>query len=108
MRRTSPWALNTLAFEKGEPPAALPQPGRPRHLANEVDADAVAALEAAVVEAYEPVSHRYYRLKARDMGRKTLDYWDRNALAHRLHRLYDRVEARGPRCWKASPPRLAR
>ncbi len=74
-------SLNTLAFEKQvedrwrkyETPAAA------RHLANEVDADAVEALEAAVVEAYPSVSHRYYALKAKVMGRKSLDYWDRNA-----------------------------
>jgi oligoendopeptidase F len=39
----------------------------------------VDALEAAVVEGYEAVSHRYYRLKARVMGRTHLDHWDRNA-----------------------------
>jgi oligoendopeptidase F len=39
-----------------------PTPAASRHIANEVHADAVAALEAAVVEAFEPVSHRYYRL----------------------------------------------
>ena len=74
-------SLNTLAFEKQvedrwrkyETPAAS------RHLANEVDADAVEALEAAVVESYPSVAHRYYALKAKVMGRKTLDYWDRNA-----------------------------
>jgi oligoendopeptidase F len=91
-------ALNTLAFEKQVEDRwrSYPDPAASRHLANEVDADAVAALEAAVVEAYEPVSHRYYRLKAKDMGRKTLDYWDRNApLTAAKPRLYDWDEARG-------------
>jgi oligoendopeptidase F len=91
-------ALNTLAFEKQVEDRwrRYPDPAASRHLANEVDADAVAALEAAVVEAYEPVSHRYYRLKAKDMGRKTLDYWDRNApLTAARPRLYDWDEARG-------------
>jgi oligoendopeptidase F len=73
--------LNTLAFEKQVEDRwrKYPDPASSRHLANEVDADAVAALEAAVVEAYEPVSHRYYQLKARVMGRDHLDHWDRNA-----------------------------
>jgi oligoendopeptidase F len=73
--------LNTLAFEKQVEDRwrKYPDPAASRHLANEVDADAVAALEAAVVEAYEPISHRYYRLKARVMGRDHLDHWDRNA-----------------------------
>ena len=73
--------LNTLAFEKQVEDRwrKYPDPAASRHLANEVHADAVAALEAAVVEAYEPVSHRYYRLKAKAMGREVLDQWDRNA-----------------------------
>jgi len=73
--------LNTLAFEKQVEDRwrKYPDPAAARHLSNEVDADAVAALEAAVVESYESVSHRYYRLKAQAMGRKTLDHWDRNA-----------------------------
>ena len=74
-------SLNTLAFEKQVEDRwrRYASPAAARHLANEVDADAVEALEAAVVEAYPKVSHRYYALKARVMGRKTLDYWDRNA-----------------------------
>ncbi len=73
--------LNTLAFEKQVEDRwrKYPDPAASRHIANEVDADAVAALEAAVVESYESVSHRYYRLKAKVMGKKTLDQWDRNA-----------------------------
>ena len=73
--------LNTLAFEKlvEDRWRKYPDPAASRHVANEVDAEAVAALEAAVVEAYEPVSHRYYRLKARAMGRDYLNHWDRNA-----------------------------
>jgi oligoendopeptidase F len=73
--------LNTLAFEKQVEDRwrKYSDPAAARHLSNEVDADAVAALEAAVVESYETVSHRYYRLKAKAMGRKTLDHWDRNA-----------------------------
>jgi oligoendopeptidase F len=39
----------------------------------------VDALVEAVVEGYERVSHRYYRLKARAMGKDVLDHWDRNA-----------------------------
>jgi oligoendopeptidase F len=82
-QRTPTLALcfNTLAFEKQVEDRwrKYPDPAASRHIANEVHADAVAALEAAVVEAYEPVSHRYYRLKARAMGRDLLDQWDRNA-----------------------------
>jgi oligoendopeptidase F len=73
--------LNTLAFEKQVEDRwrRYATPASARHIANEVDAEAVDALEAAVVEAYPALSHRYYRLKARAMGVKALDYWDRNA-----------------------------
>ncbi len=73
--------LNTLAFEKQVEDRwrRYPDPASGRHLANEVDAESVAALEAAVVDSYASVSHRYYRLKARAMGRDQLDHWDRNA-----------------------------
>ncbi|MES2340288.1 MAG: M3 family oligoendopeptidase [Pseudomonadota bacterium] len=91
-------AMNTLAFEKQVEDRwrKYPSPAASRHIANEVDADAVEALEAAVVEAYPAVSHRYYALKARLMGRKTLDYWDRNApLDTGAQRTYDWGQAKG-------------
>ena len=91
-------SMNTLAFEKQVEDRwrKYPDPAASRHLANEVDADAVQALEAAVVEAYPSVSHRYYALKAKVMGRKTLDYWDRNApLDTAAPRTYGWDEARG-------------
>lgn len=73
--------LNTIAFEKQVEDRwrKFAAPAQSRHLANEVDADAVEALEQAVVESYPATSHRYYALKAKVMGRKALDYWDRNA-----------------------------
>lgn len=90
--------LNTLAFEKQVEDRwrKYPDPAAARHLANEVDADAVAALEAAVVESYASVSHRYYALKAKVMGREKLDHWDRNApLDESQPRTYAWDEARG-------------
>jgi len=73
--------LNTLAFEKQVEDRwrLYPSPAASRHIANEVDAAAVEALEAAVADGYERVSHRYYRLKAKVMGLEALNYWDRNA-----------------------------
>jgi len=74
-------AFNTLAFEKQVEDRwrRYATPAASRHVANEVDAEAVAALEAAVVASYPRLSHRYYALKARVMGRRQLDHWDRNA-----------------------------
>ena len=90
--------LNTLAFEKQVEDRwrKYPDPAAARHLANEVDAASVDALEQAVVEAYPSVSHRYYRLKAKVMGREALDHWDRNApLDTAPPRLYGWDEAKG-------------
>lgn len=90
--------LNTLAFEKQVEDRwrKYPTPAASRHIANEVDADAVEALEAAVVEAYPRVSHRYYQLKAKAMGLKALNYWDRNApLEVSAPRTYDWNAAQG-------------
>ena len=73
--------FNTLAFEKQVEDRwrKFPDPARSRHLANEVDPEAVQALEEAVVEHYPRLSHRYYALKAKALGKSALDYWDRNA-----------------------------
>jgi oligoendopeptidase F len=73
--------LNTVAQEKQVEDRwrKFEYPAASRHLANEVDGEAVDALEAAVVEAYPRVSHRYYALKAKLMGKRVLDQWDRNA-----------------------------
>jgi oligoendopeptidase F len=50
-----------------------------RHLANRVEPEVVEALVAAVRAAYPKLSHRYYGLKAKWFGKKSLPYWDRNA-----------------------------
>ncbi|MGB0084354.1 MAG: M3 family oligoendopeptidase [Rhodomicrobiaceae bacterium] len=50
-----------------------------RHLANNVEPEVVEALVAAVREHYPRISHRYYALKARWLGKDRLEFWDRNA-----------------------------
>jgi len=50
-----------------------------RHLGNRVEREVVDALVAAVRDAYPRLSHRYYAMKAKWLGKKTLMYWDRNA-----------------------------
>ena len=89
--------LNTVAAEKQVEDRwrKFAGPAASRHLGNEVDGEAVDALEQAVVAAYPTVSHRYYRLKARLMGVKTLNHWDRNApLTGAAPRLYAWSEAK--------------
>ena len=50
-----------------------------RHLSNQVEPEVVEALVSAVRAAYPNLSHRYYALKAKWFGKKSLPYWDRNA-----------------------------
>lgn len=56
-----------------------PAPESYRHLSNCVEPEVVQALTDAVTAAYPRLSHRYYALKARWMGKRQLDWWDRNA-----------------------------
>lgn len=50
-----------------------------RHLSNRVEPEVVDALVAAAREAYPRLSHRYYKMKAKWLGKKKLMYYDRNA-----------------------------
>lgn len=50
-----------------------------RHLANRVEREVVEALVTSVRESFPRLSHRYYALKARWLGKDHLDHWDRNA-----------------------------
>ncbi len=50
-----------------------------RHLSNRVEPEVVDALVESVRAAYPRLSHRYYKLKAKWFGRKSLPHWDRNA-----------------------------
>lgn len=89
--------LNTLAFEKqvDDRWRKYADPAAYRHLANEVDKDAVDAMAEAVTESYPELSHRYYALKAKLMGKAQLDFWDRNApLTRDVPRKYSWDEAK--------------
>jgi oligoendopeptidase F len=50
-----------------------------RHLANNVEPEVVDALVQAAREHYPRISHRYYAMKARWLGKDRLEFWDRNA-----------------------------
>jgi oligoendopeptidase F len=79
--RTMALVLNTVAADKAmeERRRGFKRPADSRHLGNEVDGDAVDAMAEAVAQAYPRLSHRYYALKAKAMGKARLDQWDRNA-----------------------------
>ncbi len=50
-----------------------------RHLSNRVEPEVVAALVESVRSNYPKLSHRYYRMKAKWLGKDQLMHWDRNA-----------------------------
>lgn len=50
-----------------------------QNLANRVDDKAVNALANTVRDNYANIAHRFYKLKAKWLGVKKLEYWDRNA-----------------------------
>lgn len=50
-----------------------------RNLGNHIEDDVVDSLVATVKKNYSKISHRYYKLKADMMGKKYLNYYDRNA-----------------------------
>ncbi|HYG27991.1 MAG TPA: M3 family oligoendopeptidase [Caulobacteraceae bacterium] len=90
--QTMALVLNTIAADQALEAKwrGFKRPADARHLANEVDRDAVDAMAEAVAAAYPRLSHRYYALKARAMGRERLDQWDRNApIETRAPRGYD-------------------
>ncbi|MES2252634.1 MAG: M3 family oligoendopeptidase [Pseudomonadota bacterium] len=72
---------NTLAKDKEieDTWRAYASPMHERHLANQVEAEVVDALVAAVKQSYPKLAHRYYALKAKMMDVQSIQYWDRNA-----------------------------
>ena len=72
---------NTLAKDKAinDKWRNLPNPVSSRNLSNVVEDEVVDALATTVTTSYKKLSHRYYKLKANWFGKKSLNYWDRNA-----------------------------
>ena len=79
--RTFGLITNTLAKDKAieDQWRNFARPVSSRNLANLVEDEVVEALVSAVRDAFPRLSHRYYALKAKWMGKKLLPYWDRNA-----------------------------
>ena len=104
--------LNTLAKDKEvvDRWRKYPNPLAYRNLANCVEDRVVDALVGAVRESFPRLSHRYYKFKARMLGLKALDYWDRNAPLPKVPvRAYAWTEARKivEGAFGAFSPRLA-
>lgn len=79
--QTMALVMNTVAADKAleDKWRGFNRPADARHLSNEVDGESVDAMAEAVAAAYPKLSHRYYALKARAMGKAKLNQWDRNA-----------------------------
>jgi oligoendopeptidase F len=54
-------------------------PTSSRNVANRVEDAVVARLADTVTQNFSALSHRYYAIKAKMLGKKALNYWDRNA-----------------------------
>ena len=88
---------NTLAKDKyiEDSWRGFKQPISSRNVSNYIEDEVVDALLSAVRASYPQLSHRYYALKAKWFGKKSLDYWDRNApLPQDGDRLYSWDEAK--------------
>lgn len=73
--------LNAVAMDKAVEDRwrKFATPAASRHLGNEVHGESVDAMAEAVAEAYPRLSHRWYAIKAKALGKPKLDHWDRNA-----------------------------
>jgi len=72
---------NILAKDKAVDDAwrGFKSPISARNLSNFVEDEVVETLIKKVKENYTKTSHRYYKIKAKLLGKKQLNYWDRNA-----------------------------
>lgn len=72
---------NTLAKDKeiDDRWRGFAKPISSRNLSNFVEDKVTEALIETVKENYKKTSHRYYKIKAKMLGKTKLEYWDRNA-----------------------------
>lgn len=72
---------NTLAKDKQVEDnwRGFKRPITSRNVSNLVEDEVVDLLIKTVVDAYPKLSHRYFQLKAKWLGKEKLAYWDRNA-----------------------------
>ena len=73
--------FNTIAKDKSvdDKWRQFDRPVSSRNLANDVEDEVVDALAEAVTTRMPDLTHRYYAIKARWMGKDQLPWWDRNA-----------------------------
>jgi oligoendopeptidase F len=79
--KTFAFITNILAKDKATDDfwRGFKSPISARNLSNFVEDEIVEILIKKVKENYAVISHRYYKIKAKILGKKFLNYWDRNA-----------------------------
>ena len=79
--KTFAFITNILAKDKAVDDSwrGFANPISARNLSNFVEDEVVEVLIKKVKENYAEISHRYYKIKAKILGKKVLNYWDRNA-----------------------------
>lgn len=79
--KTFAFITNILAKDKEieDKKRGFAAPISARNLSNLIEDEVTEALISTVKANYPNLSHRYYKIKAKWMGKKRLDYWDRNA-----------------------------
>jgi oligoendopeptidase F len=72
---------NTLAKDKqlDDEMRGFREPISSRNISNLIEDDIVHSLLSSVKKSYQNTSHKYYKLKAKILGKERLEYWDRNA-----------------------------
>ncbi len=79
--KTFAFITNILAKDKAveDEWRKFEKPISARNLSNFIEDEIVEVLIKKVKENYKKTSHRYYKIKAKLLGKKSLNYWDRNA-----------------------------
>ena len=87
---------NTLAKDKqvDDKWGNFERPVSERNLSNDIDDDVVDNLVAAVGKRNKDLTHRYYKMKAKWLGKDKLNWWDRNAPLATNQKKYTWEEAR--------------
>jgi oligoendopeptidase F len=79
--KTFAFITNTLAKDKEieDKKRGFKQPISSRNISNLIEDEVAEALISTVKANYSNLSHRYYKIKAKWLGKNKLHYWDRNA-----------------------------
>ncbi len=79
--KTFAFITNILAKDKAvdDEWRKFEKPISARNLSNFVEDEVVETMVETIKKNYQKTSHRYYKIKAKILGKKTMNYWDKNA-----------------------------